>query len=105
MAIFLKRLLTLWPALADVSINRMPNSVAFAVASSCVTWLQMISKLLVGRYLKFHYRLSDKSALFPTRTTRTSLPRSARTSSIHLVVDKNEFLSNTARYLKCGMQL
>jgi hypothetical protein len=39
-AIFLNRLLTLCPALADVSMNRIPSSPAFAVASSSVTCLR-----------------------------------------------------------------
>jgi hypothetical protein len=36
------------------------------------------------------HRLSERSALFPTNTMMTSLPRSERTSSIHLVVDMND---------------
>jgi hypothetical protein len=39
MAIFLKRLLTLCPAFAEVSMNMMFNFVALAVASSSVTCL------------------------------------------------------------------
>ena len=39
MAIFLNRLLTLWPAFAEVSMNMMFSCVDFAVASSSVTCL------------------------------------------------------------------
>lgn len=42
MAIFLKRLLTLCPALAEVSMNMMFSCCDFAVASSSVTWLVSI---------------------------------------------------------------
>jgi hypothetical protein len=38
-------------------------------------------------------RLSFRSVLFPTRTMITSLPRSARTSSIHFLVFWNDFAS------------
>ena len=43
-AIFLNKLLTLWPALADVSMNMIPICVAFAVASSNVTCLLNLSQ-------------------------------------------------------------
>jgi hypothetical protein len=38
-------------------------------------------------------RLSDRSALLPTNTIITSLPRSDLTSSIHFDVDMNDALS------------
>ena len=41
-AIFLNKLLTLWPAFADVSMNIMFNSVALELASSKVTCLWKI---------------------------------------------------------------
>ena len=40
MAIFLNKLLTLWPAFADVSMNMMFICVDLAVASSSVTCLK-----------------------------------------------------------------
>ena len=94
MAIFLNKLFTLCPAFADVSMNIMFSSLAFAVASSSVTWLrssQQCCDFLHG--MRMAHRLSDKSALLPTKTIMTSFPRSERTSSIHLEVDKNDVRS------------
>ena len=45
MAIFLNRLFTLCPAFAEVSMNMIPSSWAFAVASSSVTCLRHLSML------------------------------------------------------------
>ena len=68
--------LTLWPAFAEVSINITFSSLAFCSPSSVLTC-----------------RFSPKSVLFPTSIIITSLPRSVRTSSIHLDVCLNEFES------------
>lgn len=43
MAIFLNKLFTLWPALADVSINMMFSWFALVLASSSVTCLERLS--------------------------------------------------------------
>jgi hypothetical protein len=75
-AILLNRFFTLWPSFALVSTNIR----LFFLASSspcCVVTS----------------RLSFRSVLFPTRTMITSLPRSARTSSIHFLVFWNDFAS------------
>lgn len=94
-AIFLNKLLTLWPALADVSMNMIPICVDFAVASSNVTCLLKLGQKRYFRSIvETSYRLSDKSALLPTSTIMTSFPRSDRTSSIHFVVDKKDWRSN-----------
>ena len=52
MAIFLNKLLTLWPAFADVSMNMMFICVDLAVASSSVTCLKEQGLLVreVGQY-------------------------------------------------------
>ena len=79
-AIRLNRDLTLWPSFALVSMNIR----LFFLASSspcCVVTS----------------RLSFKSVLFPTRTMMTSLPRSARTSSIHFLVFWKDLASARAR--------
>lgn len=68
--------LTLYPALALVSMNITFNSFAFRSPSSVDTCL-----------------LSDKSVLFPTNIIITSLPLSVRTSSIHFEVWWNELAS------------
>ena len=101
-AIFLNRLLTLCPAFADVSMNMMLSSVAFAFASSSVTclrrhatceksvwWCQNMSVESDSET----NRLSERSALLPTSTMITSFPLSERTSSIHLDVDMNDWRS------------
>jgi hypothetical protein len=46
------------------------------------------------------YRLSERSALFPTRTMMTSVPLSERTSSIHLLVDMKEARSGMKRLIQ-----
>lgn len=68
--------LTLYPALALVSMNITLSSFAFLSPSSVDTC-----------------RLSDKSVLLPTNIIMTSLPRSVRTSSIHFDVWWNELAS------------
>merc|ERR1719318_430301 len=65
----LKSCFTLFPALAEVSMNITFNSFAFLSPSSVETCL-----------------LSDRSVLFPTSIMITSLPLSVLTSSIHLLV-------------------
>ena len=91
-AIFLNRLLTLCPAFADVSMNMMLSSVAFAFASSSVTCLtvKMLSVSVVRGGWLAAYRLSDRSALLPTKTIITSFPLSDLTSSIHLDVERKD---------------
>lgn len=92
-AIFLKRDLTLCPAFAEVSMNMMSSCAAFALASSRVTCLvdQPINmEDGDNEWAMPVYRLSDRSALLPTKTMMTSFPRSDRTSSIHLEVDMND---------------
>lgn len=73
---FVLTCLTLYPALALVSINITFSSLAFRSPSSVETW-----------------RFSLKSVLLPTNIIMTSLPRSVRTSSIHLDVWWNELAS------------
>lgn len=68
--------LTLYPALALVSMNITFNSFAFRSPSSVLTCL-----------------LSERSVLLPTNIIITSLPRSVRTSSIHFEVWWNELAS------------
>lgn len=85
-AIFLKSVLTLCPAFADVSMNITLNSWARFSASSVVTCLGYNVRKIVtyGRFPA--HLLSFKSVLLPTNTMITSFPRSARTSSTHLEV-------------------
>jgi hypothetical protein len=74
---FLNNALILKPALALVSIKRMPSLVDLSSPSSTETC-----------------RLSLASVLFPTKTIITSFPRSFRTSSIHLEVFRKEARSS-----------
>jgi len=73
--------LTLYPALALVSMNMTLSSFALRSPSSVDTC-----------------RLSDKSVLLPTSIIMTSLPRSVRTSSIHFDVWWNELASAQTKY-------
>ena len=100
MAIFLNRLFTLCPALADVSMNMILRPWAFAVASSSVTCLRHLSTYSSEKSLRCTHRLSDRSALFPTSTTMTSFPRSDRTSSIHFVVERKDCRSEDVLVLR-----
>ena len=72
-ASFRKRALILNPAFALVSMNMIPSLEALSSPSSTDTC-----------------RFSEASVLLPTRTIMTSLPRSLRTSSIHLEVFRKE---------------
>nr|AFK41449.1 unknown [Medicago truncatula] len=72
-AILRNKGLILNPAFALVSINMIPLSRDLASPSSIETCL-----------------FSTRSVLFPTKTIITSLPRSARTSSTHLLVLRND---------------
>nr|AFK36835.1 unknown [Lotus japonicus]AFK49361.1 unknown [Lotus japonicus] len=60
-------------------MNMIPNSRDLASPSSIETCL-----------------LSTRSVLFPTKTIITSLPRSVRTSSTHLLVFRNDCLLATS---------
>jgi len=99
-ATFLNRVFTLYPAFALVSINITPNSLAFFSPSSVETCLDKRGAFLRKRVnprrniqRKKNPKknlLSLRSVLFPTKTMITSLPLSARTSSIHLNTAENE---------------
>lgn len=79
-------------------MNRMLSSAALADASSfvtCLAWLCHSSGLGGGQ--EGTNRLSDKSALLPTNTIITSLPRSDFTSSIHLDVERKDARSKGSK--------
>ena len=71
---------------------------AWRIQLWCFSWSFLVRyfsaqaerSVISGEFWKTTDRLSDRSALFPTRTIMTSFPRSARTSSIHLDVERKE---------------
>jgi hypothetical protein len=67
MAIFLNKLFTLCPAFADVSMNMMLRSWAFAVASSSVTCLRHLSILSSGDVFNVYSPLVRQVGLVPDK--------------------------------------
>lgn len=53
---------------------------------------RQVHLMIISTNTVIYYLLSTRSVLFPTRTMITSLPRSVRTSSIHLEVFRNDCL-------------
>jgi hypothetical protein len=67
MAIFLNKLLTLCPAFAEVSMNMIPSSWAFAVASSSVTCLRHLYILSSGDVFNEYVPLVRQVGLVPDK--------------------------------------
>ena len=86
-AIFLNRLLTLCPAFADVSMNMIPSSVDFVVASSKVTCLhnRTISILCSNEDCVLAVYRTGQPCFLPVLLSHRSLARSERLLSILLL--------------------
>jgi hypothetical protein len=74
MAIFLNKLFTLCPAFADVSMNIMLSSWAFAVASSSVTCLLHLSTDSVGCSFEEYAPLVRQVGLVPDKYNHDVVP-------------------------------